>query len=1017
MRVGDIDVFLLGAGRPATGSRPSALKHINLASCALDWQLAAIDDAIASPVVNFLGGYQVQSVIERYPHLNFTVVADWSTKSILHTLLAAPFRDCPALICYSDTVFRPQVMRELLAANADIVICIDSLWRRRYDERTSDDLKSAETIDLGKFANSSSETEREQTEVEFTGLMLLSQLAVGRLAQANESAIGRSLIDAINYLAAQGLSVAFVDADGEWAEFNSPADIAHFVLGTKAETLARLENIVRKSEVGRQVAFSVDEWQQSQAAVLDRITALFPETQLIVRSSAKAEDSWDGSNAGGHDSVLGVSSADTTQLRDAIGTVIGSYSCRGGDNQVLVQEMLDSVACSGVVFTRGLETGAPYYRINFDDESMSTESVTSGAGAALRTVLVSRQRPAEIRKVEPELSGLMEAVVELEQLLGYDKLDIEFAIDTSGTVHIFQVRPITVDHSDFEIEDEEIFASLDADRQKFIDFQTGNPFTAGTRTAFGVMPDWNPAEIIGTRPGALAYSLYRSLITDEVWARQRAEYGYRDVRPHNLIVAFSGQPYVDIRASLNSFIPASISADHAERLVDAYLDQLRRNPDLHDKLEFDVAFTVLSPCFRANAETRLPNETARDRQDIDALEAALRQLTNRALRRLESDIAPVRELARRRTLIESAELPNLHKAITLIEDCRQLGTPAFAHAARAGFVATTFLNDFVAKGVISERQRQQFLAGIQTVTSQFETDLGKVRRSDMSMREFIDRYGHLRPGTYDITVPSYREDAERYLAIGASSPDDDSHESCPVGETQDGFMLLGEQRERIRSELQSLGISIDPQALFNFMRDAIRQREEVKFIFTQNLSSALDCLVQFGKQQGVSRNDLACARYEDFRNLQNGVSETSDLRDAIARRKQAARVCQMIDLPELIFDVDDMFCFERRRSQPNFVTTKVIEAPGLYWSTDCTSDLSGKIICITQADPGYDWLFVHGIVGLVTQYGGANSHMAIRSAELGLPAAIGVGERIFESLRHGRRIRLDCNTRKIEVVA
>ncbi|GIS28374.1 MAG: hypothetical protein CM15mP129_05710 [Chloroflexota bacterium] len=36
---------------------------------------------------------------------------------------------------------------------------------------------------------------------------------------------------------------------------------------------------------------------------------------------------------------------------------------------------------------------------------------------------------------------------------------------------------------------------------------------------------------------------------------------------------------------------------------------------------------------------------------------------------------------------------------------------------------------------------------------------------------------------------------------------------------------------------------------------------------------------------------------------------------------------------------------------------------------------------IENADPGYDWLFNKGISG-ITKYGGANSHMAIRSAKL-----------------------------------
>ena len=57
-----------------------------------------------------------------------------------------------------------------------------------------------------------------------------------------------------------------------------------------------------------------------------------------------------------------------------------------------------------------------------------------------------------------------------------------------------------------------------------------------------------------------------------------------------------------------------------------------------------------------------------------------------------------------------------------------------------------------------------------------------------------------------------------------------------------------------------------------------------------------------------------------------------------------------------------------------------------------TRNLAGAIVCIPGADPGYDWIFSQGIAGLITAFGGANSHMAIRAAELGIPAVIGAGE-------------------------
>ena len=1010
MRPGTIDVFLLGAGRPARGFRPSALKHINFATLALDWQQGAFREALDEPAIHFLGGYQVQSVIDRYPQLNFTIVADWAEKSILHTLMAAPFRACPALVSYSDTVFRPHVIRQVLAVEADVVVCIDSLWRQRYDERTIEDVRSAETIDLADHDSRLLDVDVRHSTVEFTGLMLLRQSAIARLSGADESAIGSTLMEAIDYLLGQGLAIEFVDAAGEWAEFNAPADIARFVLGTKAETLARLENVVTKSEIGRQVAFSVGEWLRARSQVLEKIAAAFPATTLIVRSSAATEDNWEASLAGSHDSIPGVPSHEPQRICEAVDSVIDSYARRGSDDQVLVQEQLDTVSMSGVVFTRLLETGAPYYRINFDDESSSTDSVTSGSGDSLRTVLVSRRSPDDVHDIEPALHGLMEAVLELEELLGYDRLDIEFAVDAVGTVHIFQVRPITVDHSEFEVEDVEVFDSLDTDRRRFAELQQCNPFTLGRRTAFGIMPDWNPAEIIGTRPSALAYSLYRHLITDEVWAKQRAEYGYRDVRPHSLIVAFSGQPYVDVRASLNSFVPASVDPDCAGRLVDAYLDRLTANPGLHDKLEFDVAFTVLGPCFRQQAESRLPNRSKANRDDIDALEAGLRAITNEALQRLDRDIAPVGELERRRASIESSAMPHLHKAVALIEDCRRLGTPAFAHAARAGFVATTFLNDFVTIGLLTQDQRQQFLAGIETVTTAFEKDLLRLNRGDLPVQEFIERYGHLRPGTYDITVPSYREDADRYLLGSAKIDAGNSTDVTP-------FELTDEVAAKVEQVLSETGIDSNARDLFSYMGNAIRAREQVKFVFTKNLSRALDHIVSFGRENGLARESLARLTFEDLRQVQNGAISRADLNGRIALGLQSARLSQLVELPELITDVKDLACFEQRRSQPNFVTTRTIEAPCLHWHDSASDDLKGKILFISQADPGYDWIFVHGIAGLVTRYGGANSHMAIRAAELRIPAAIGIGDRLYESLARSRRIRLDCSARKIEVVA
>ncbi len=71
---------------------------------------------------------------------------------------------------------------------------------------------------------------------------------------------------------------------------------------------------------------------------------------------------------------------------------------------------------------------------------------------------------------------------------------------------------------------------------------------------------------------------------------------------------------------------------------------------------------------------------------------------------------------------------------------------------------------------------------------------------------------------------------------------------------------------------------------------------------------------------------------------------------------------------------------------------------------------------IPQADPGFDWVFGHSIAGLITKFGGANSHMAIRAAEIGLPAAIGVGEELYENISKMKILELDCTNQILREV-
>ena len=79
--------------------------------------------------------------------------------------------------------------------------------------------------------------------------------------------------------------------------------------------------------------------------------------------------------------------------------------------------------------------------------------------------------------------------------------------------------------------------------------------------------------------------------------------------------------------------------------------------------------------------------------------------------------------------------------------------------------------------------------------------------------------------------------------------------------------------------------------------------------------------------------------------------------------------------------------------------------------------LEGSIVCIPNADPGFDWLFSHPISGLITAWGGGNSHMAIRAGELQIPSVIGAGEMLFKLWSSSEILHVDCAERRVEIIS
>jgi len=470
-------------------------------------------------------------------------------------------------------------------------------------------------------------------------------------------------------------------------------------------------------------------------------------------------------------------------------------------------------------------------------------------------------------------------------------------------------------------------------------------------------------------------------------------------------VSFHGLPYIDVRVSFNSFVPRDVPDDLAGRLVNYYIDRLLEEPHLHDKIEFEIIFS----CYSLDLPLRMGRlaEHGFSPEDLAELSGALRRLTNRIIHGETAlwrrDRAKIDMLAQRFVTIRDTRIDKISRIYWLIEDCKRYGTLPFAGLARAGFIAVQMLRSFVEVGVIDAEQAATFMASVDTVGSRIGRDFAQLPKAD-----FLARYGHLRPGTYDILSPRYDEAPDLYFNWSRARP----NASPPPR-----FALSIEQLRRIEQLLKEHELNIDVLSLIEFIKAGIEGREHSKFVFTRSLSDALSLIRQLGEEHGLSAEDCAFLSYDAIRTLYSESGSVGEvLRDSVAHGRERHALTRNLVLPPIIASPHEVFTFHLPPSQPNFITQKSVTAPVASLSGSPDS-FAGRILFLPSADPGYDWIFTRDIRGFVTQFGGANSHMAIRAGELGIPAVIGAGEALFRRWQTARKLCLDCTNQRVLIIA
>lgn len=762
---------------------------------------------------------------------------------------------------------------------------------------------------------------------------------------------------------------------------------------TKAETLSHISKILSKNKIKNIVIpkfifFTKSEFKKNKKKTFFKIKEKFKKKLIIIRSSSKDEDNLNQTNAGKYISFQKIS-IDEKEITRCIDKIVAQF--KSSSDQILIQEFIEKPEISGVIFTREANYNSPYFVINYD-KSGKTNLVTSGQNnPTMKCELVYRDKIFYSKK----FFSFLKNINYLEKLFNSDRLDIEFALKNKKW-HLFQCRNLP--RSPHKSDDKEIKKTLINLKKKIDKLKNLNPTLNGKTTLFSNMSDWNPAEMIGNKPKPLAISLYSELITNKTWGVQRKNYGYKDVSPNILMVNLAGTPYIDLRTDINSFLPSGLNVKLNNKIVKNYLNKIKSKPYLHDKIEFDILLT----CYEFDNDKINFLSKSEKSEYINRLRNLTNEIFSNKKNFLIEEQNKVKLLDSKIKKIKKTKLSEIQKIFFLIDDCKKYGTLPFSGIARMAFICTQILKNLQMKNIINSTDIEKLYSSIQTITKQINYDLSKIKKNKKNKNYFLKKYGHLRPSTYSISSLNYKEGFNNYF----------SNKLTNTIKLNKKFDLTDDQYKKITKLFNKNKLNITSRNFIKLLKETIKYREYSKFIFSKSIDEIFNCIIKLGKIIDIKRNDLEFISIDKIINSY-AVLETRKLsqilKNEIRENKKSFNITKKINFPDFITNSKDIYFQKIKSSKGNFITNKKISGSIKYLDKlNNYNNLNHKIVLLDNADPGFDFIFSHNIKGLITKYGGANSHMAIRCLELSVPAIIGIGSSEFENLKKSSLIEVDC---------
>jgi L-glutamine-phosphate cytidylyltransferase len=229
-------LIILAAGqgsrlRPLTENCPKGLVPLH-GKPLLEWQIRCAHEAGIREIA-IVCGFRADKM--PFEDMHYFYNPNYATTNMVETLKCArSFWGGGFIASYSDIVFDPKMLKELMKSPHPISVTIDKGWQSYWEQRVENILDDAETLQTdgeGRITEIGSvAADIDQIQGQYVGLSSFNNLASRKLWEVlyhKQCPLTPKsyMTDMLQHLISKGIEVHSSECDGGWLEIDSLADL------------------------------------------------------------------------------------------------------------------------------------------------------------------------------------------------------------------------------------------------------------------------------------------------------------------------------------------------------------------------------------------------------------------------------------------------------------------------------------------------------------------------------------------------------------------------------------------------------------------------------------------------------------------------------------------------------------------------------------------------------------------------------------------------------------------------